>query len=594
VTVTQAPEGTPKRTAPEGDRARLRPPWPWRKQVLAATLAAVAVATAYSFERTGFSPLAVIDGLEDMRRLIERMLPVRFDDLDRTIELAIETFFIAYLGTALAVVLSTPLAFMAARNTTVNRFAFGAARGVIVAMRAIPDLVFALIFVRAIGIGGVGGTVAGILAIGLNSVGMIGKLYADAIEQIDEGQREAVLSTGAGKGQALVTGVVPQVLPSFIGVALYRLDINFRTSTILGYVGAGGIGQLLHLYLSGLRYDRALGVTAVIVVLVLVVEFTSAAVRKSILGGIDPFEDRRLTRRIASAGQRVSARVVGAGRTAAAPAVAAADAAQPFAFDEGTLRPPWTRQRRRMAAYSALGLVLLVGSFVSTGVTPVDLVVSLGDIWQVAQRLVPNDLAWLSGDLRSAMVETIAIGLAASATGLALSLPLAYLAARNVAPARWVYVASRSMVVLVRAVPELILAVLFVAALGLGPFPGVLALAIGTLGFATKLFADAIEEVDRGPRDAVVAVGSTRLQEAVTGVTPQFMPSMINTSLYVLDINIRASTILGIVGAGGVGFHLIQATRTLDWETVGGILVMIFVVVYAIERLSGWVRKQLI
>jgi phosphonate transport system permease protein len=340
-------------------------------------------------------------------------------------------------------------------------------------------------------------------------------------------------------------------------------------------------------------------VTVVIVALVLVVEFTSAAVRKSLLGGVDPFEDRRLTRRVAAAGHRVSSRI--AARSAPIPDdgelvldVAEPEAAQALPFDRETLRPPWTRQRRRMAGYSGLGLILLVASFVSTGVTPFDLLTSFGDILEVSQRLVPTDMAWLTDDLRSGMVETIAIGLAASAIGLTLSLPLAYLAARNVAPARWIYVAARSLVVLIRAVPELILAVLFVAALGLGPFPGVLALGIGTLGFATKLFADAIEEVKQGPRDAIVSVGSTRLQESVTGVTPQFMPAMVSTCLYVLDINIRASTILGIVGAGGVGFYLIQATRTLQWETVGGILIMIFVVVYGIERLSGWIRKQLI
>jgi phosphonate transport system permease protein len=91
-----------------------------------------------------------------------------------------------------------------------------------------------------------------------------------------------------------------------------------------------------------------------------------------------------------------------------------------------------------------------------------------------------------------------------------------------------------------------------------------------------------------------VATGASRLQESFTGVTPQVMPAFVGTSLYVLDINIRSATILGIVGAGGIGFYLIQATRTLNWELVGGILIIIFAVVYAIERLSGWVRKQLL
>jgi phosphonate transport system permease protein len=591
--VTATTDAPPREHPTEGidlESVPLRPPWPWRRKVLAGIAAALAVATWWSFGRTGFSPAAIVDGWADMQRLIERMLPIRFDNLDRTIDLAIETFFIAFLGTSLAIGLSIPIAFMAARNTTLHRFLFGTARGIIVLMRAIPDLVFALVFVRAIGIGGVGGIVAGILAIGLNSIGMVGKLYADAIEQIDEGQREAVLAVGATRNQSLVTGVLPQVMPAFIGVALYRLDINFRTSTVLGYVGAGGIGQLLQLYLSGLRYDRALGVTVVIVVLVLAVEFLSATVRKSILGGVDPYEDRRLTRRLGRALRRLGGRA--AGDAAAAPAESAV--AHPVRFDPERLSPPWTPQRRRMTFYSGLGLVTLVVSFVSTGVWPWQLLASVGDIAAVAVRLVPSDLSWFTADLRSGLVETMAMALASTFLGLSVALPLAYLSARNVAPARWIYGLSRTFVVVVRAMPELILAVLFVAALGLGPFPGVLALSIGTVGFATKLFADAIEEVRAGPREAIVATGASRLQEASTGVTPQFMPALIGTALYILDINIRSSTILGIVGAGGIGFYLIQATRTLNWETVGGIIITVFVTVYLIERLSGWIRKQLL
>lgn len=621
MTLQDAPPRAPERSSTiDLDSVSLRPPWPWRRKVLAMLVVAGAGLVYWSFGRTGFSPGAVIDGWSDMQRLIDRMLPIRFDNLGRTIDKAIETFFIAFVGTALAIALSIPIAFMAARNTTANRFVFGAARGFIVMMRAIPDLVFALIFVRAIGIGGVGGVVAGMLAIGLNSIGMVGKLYADAIEQIDEGPREAVTSTGASKRQGLVTGALPQVLPAFIGVGLYRLDINFRTSTILGYVGAGGIGQLLQLYLSGLQYARALGVTVVIIIGVLIVEFTSAAIRRSILGGTDPYSDQRLTRRLwrairgrggrrreettttvalttPTSGSDPRTTIGGEIDPTAASLVHAAErieAGAPLEFDAERLRPPWTPQRRRMTGYSMLGIVLLVVSFFYTGVTPLDFVWSTWDILVVSTRLVPTSLDWFTPELRAGMIETLAMAFASTFLGLLVAIPLGFLAASNVAPGRLVYLLARTVVVIIRAIPELILAVIFVAALGLGPFPGVLALSIGTIGFATKLFADAIEEARPGPRDAIASTGATRLQDAATGVTPQVMPALIGISLYILDINIRASTILGIVGAGGIGFFLIQATRTLQWETVGGIIIVVFVVVYGIEQLAGWVRKQLL
>ncbi len=588
--VDQPPEAPPRSPPDELDEYPLRPPWSWQRKVLAAVGLAYAFSVVWSVRRTGLSASALVNGYADFRRLVDRMLPIEFRRFSEIVDLALETFFIAFIGTALAVAISIPLSFLAARNTTPHRLVYGPARGFIVAMRAVPDLVFALIFVRAVGIG----VLAGILAIGLHAIGMIGKLYADAIEQIDEGPREAVLATGASRIRAIVTGVIPQVQPAFIGIALYRLDINFRTSTILGYVGAGGIGILLQTYLGSLQYPKALGVVFVIVVLVLAVEFMSASVRRSILGG-DTFNSKRLSTRLIATtgrwlGRRPSERV-------AAPEAAgdpASNGHRPLPFDAEKLSPPWTAQRKRMAFWGWSALAMLVYSFWSTGVSPLRLFTSFGDVFTVATRLVPRDMSWFNENIWNGILETIAIGIAASTIGLVVSIPLAFLCARNVAPAKAVYYFGRTLLVVIRALPELIIAVLFVAAVGLGPFPGVMALSIGTIGFATKLLADSIEEVKQGPRDAVVSTGATRLQESVTGVTPQVMPAFIGTCLYVIDINIRAATILGLVGAGGIGFFLIQATRTLDWERVGGILITVFIVVYGIERLSGWVRKQLI
>lgn len=577
-------------SAPKG----LRTPWPWQRKVVLVLALVYVAGSVVSFRITDFAPATVLQGVSDMRNLVERMFPIAYQDFGDIVRLAIETLFIAYVGTVLAVLLSVPLAFLAARNTTPHPTVMAVARGVIVATRAVPDLVFALIFVRAIGIGGVGAVASGILALGLHSIGMVGKLYADAIEQIDEGPREAIAATGASRLQQLTTGVLPQVMPAFIGTALYRLDINFRTSTVLGYVGAGGIGTLLRVYLSGLRYDLALGITLIVIVLVLLVEFGSAAIRQQILG-TDAFADRRIGRRLGLVGRRRAADGAGP-RTAVAPGASSEDAATASAraVREGRLSPPWTPQRRRVFLYGWGALVALVAASLSTGVTPLVLVRDIGGILAIAVQLVPTSLAVLDRPLIDAMIETIGIGVASTTVGLALSIPLAFLAAANVAPSRWIYSTARTIVVTVRAIPELIIAVLFVSAVGLGPFPGVLALSLGTLGYATKFFADSIEEVRQGPRDAIHATGATRLQEAGTGVLPQFMPALVGTSVYVLDINIRASAILGIVGAGGIGFPLLQATRLVRWETVGAILIMIFVVVYGLERLAGWVRKQLL
>jgi phosphonate transport system permease protein len=175
-----------------------------------------------------------------------------------------------------------------------------------------------------------------------------------------------------------------------------------------------------------------------------------------------------------------------------------------------------------------------------------------------------------------------------------LSIPLGLMAARNVAFNRFVYRVSRLFLVFVRGLPELIIAVIFIAAIGLGPVPGTLALAFGTSGFLAKLIADAVEEINPTPREATFAVGATKTQEIGTSVVPQAMPAIVSNLLYALDINLRTSTILGIVGGGGIGFILFNALRVLQLRTVGAVLITIFVVVYSIELLSGWVRKKIL
>jgi len=143
---------------------------------------------------------------------------------------------------------------------------------------------------------------------------------------------------------------------------------------------------------------------------------------------------------------------------------------------------------------------------------------------------------------------------------------------------------------LIRGLPELIVAVLFVAAMGLGPVPGSLALALGTATFMAKLIGDALEEVQESPREGVSATGASRVQEFFSSVLPQALPNLVSQTLYMLDVNLRSSTVLGIVGGGGIGFLLLGSIRVLDEATVGAIIITIFVLVYAIELLGSFVR----
>lgn len=547
----------------QGAGSALRPPWTRGRVSVWAACAALVVATGWAMGRAHLSPSTLVGGLGDIRRLVARMLPPRFDELSTTLRLALQTFWIAVAGTFLAVVLGIPLAFLHARPTTPHRSVRAVSGAVIVACRSIPDIVFALIFVRALSIG----PLPGVLAIGLHSIGMIGKLCAEAIERVDPGPLDAVRSTGASWSQRLLGGAFPQVVPAFVSTVLYRLDINIRGSVILGYVGAGGIGVALRASFGRLDYPNALGIVIIIAIIVIVCEVLSSGVRRAVLG----------TRTRTRTGGRSHAAV--AHRGATLPLVAG-----------GTLRPPLAGERLRLQLFSVAAAVTVVVAFWQVHISLSSLRHALPRIAHVATAFFPPDFTSATGPMVNGMVETLAIALAATALGAVLAVPVGLLAARNVAPFRWVYVVVRYLLVLWRSLPELAVAIVFVAAVGLGPFPGVMAMAVATFGLVAKLVADAAEEVHPGPRDAVVSTGSSRLQEVTSAVVPQSAPAIVGAVLYALDVNVRAASVLGIVGAGGIGFLLNRSISGLNYQVTGAILIMVFALVFAIERLSSWLR----
>ncbi|MEY3624804.1 MAG: phosphonate transporter, permease protein PhnE [Actinomycetota bacterium] len=502
--------------------------------------------------------VSVFAGLDDINNLVDYMLPPSFADWERALELTLETFWIAVLGTFIALVLSVPLAFMAARNTTPHPAVYAVARGIIVFTRAVPDLVFALIFVRALGIG----VLPGILALAFHSIGMVGKLLADAIEQADPAPREAVDSVGATKFQSIITTIVPQIIPAFISVALFRLDINLRSSTVLGLVGAGGVGLLLKERLGRLDYSEALGVVAIIFVFILAMELLAAAVRSVLL------------RQESSGGNKTQI-------------------AEPKKTNPKIL-PPWTRRRVISTGYGYFFIGLIIAGFISVQVDFLELLGSFGGIFAFTLRMFPPDFVSAWPQIVQGMTETLAIAAVSTVLGSLLSIPLGFLAAANVTVNKVVYSITRVVLVVIRGIPELILAIVFVAATGLGPVAGIFALSIGTAGFLAKLIADSIEEISELPREAVAATGASRLQELFVSVIPQVMPSLIGQLLYTFDINIRSSAILGIVGGGGIGFLLFNSMKVLRFDTTGAIILAIFIVVYLIEILAGYVRKQVI
>jgi phosphonate transport system permease protein len=209
-----------------------------------------------------------------------RMMPPRWSYLPELMQPLWDTLNIATLGTLGGVIMAVPVAFLAARNTTPSvTFLRPIALFIIVASRSINSLIWALLLVAIIG----PGLLAGIVAIALRSIGFIGKLLYEAIEETDARQIEAVAATGASGAQVLNYGIVPQIMPTFWGITVFRWDINIRESTILGLVGAGGIGLKLQASLNTLAWSQVTVILLLILATVVLSEWVSARMRHAII-----------------------------------------------------------------------------------------------------------------------------------------------------------------------------------------------------------------------------------------------------------------------------------------------------------------------
>jgi len=236
-------------------------------------------------------------------------------------------------------------------------------------------------------------------------------------------------------------------------------------------------------------------------------------------------------------------------------------------------------------------LVLLAQATLVVQARPQDLVTGVHGMLDMLRRASPPDISKLPDAVWPAL-ETVDIALFGTVAGVLLALPLAVLAARNTSPARVLYAASRGVIAFARAVPDLVWALLFVTAVGLGPFPGALAISVHSVGMLGRLFAEVIEDMDMGPVEALTMTGAGRLQVFSHAVVPSVLPSLLGIGLYRLDENIRSSLVLGFVGAGGIGFQLLTAMNLFQYRTVSLLLLVTFGLVVTAERLSAALRRR--
>jgi phosphonate transport system permease protein len=243
-------------------------------------------------------------------------------------------------------------------------------------------------------------------------------------------------------------------------------------------------------------------------------------------------------------------------------------------------------------ALVVLGLAVAIQALIVVEARPQDLITGVHGMADLIRRAMPPDFSKLQAAFWPTL-QTIDIALFGTFVGVLIAIPLALLAAANITPSRYAYYAARGVIGFTRAVPDLVWALLFVTAVGLGPFPGGLALGVHSVGMLGRLFAETIEQMDMAPVYALELTGARRIQVFSHGIVPMLLPSFLGISLYRLDENIRSSLVLGFVGAGGIGFQLLTAMNLFQYQEVSLLLIIIFVIVLGAERMSAALRERL-
>lgn len=247
--------------------------------------------------------------------------------------------------------------------------------------------------------------------------------------------------------------------------------------------------------------------------------------------------------------------------------------------------------RTRAMVGIPIAIVLVVWSFIGAEFNFAKLGEGAINMGEFLSRLFPP--TWDKFDtIVALLIETLQMAIVGTVLGAGLSLFMAFGAASNIAP-KWLYFSCRWIMNIIRSLPDLVFALMFVSAVGLGPFAGILAMTIGSIGSIGKVFAEAMESVDRGPVTAMQAVGASQRQVIQYGILPQSAPLLVSYTLLLFEGNVRGATILGMVGAGGIGLELTTVMKMYDYGHLSAIVICIIVLVTVIDQASAIIRRKI-
>jgi phosphonate transport system permease protein len=500
----------------------------------------------------------------------------------------VQTLAIAITGTILSIIIALPLSVMATptlwqrgvlragEKTGVATFLLAlisrATREVLGFLRAVPDLMWGLLFVVAVGLGSLAGT----LALAVSYCGILGRVYADVFEDVDSRPLEALHALGATRTQVFLYAIWPQAAPSITAYTIYSFECCVRAASVLGFIGAGGIGYEINLSMRMFEYGQVLTLIMALLGLVTVTDISSRFLR------------RRLH--------------------ANAPA---GSLAHKGLKDERSARR-WSKLFGGKAniAIALVFIFVVAASIHTTGLSRIVFLDSglLSRMARFAGQMFPPDLSleFLSS-LLLPLIQTIGISVIGTLIGIAigavLSLPATSTLTLEQDDAgkhslferilrRLIYYLVRFTLNLLRSIPELVWVMVCILAVGLGPFAGTLAIGLHTGGVLGKLYAETLEEVPIQPIEALRASGARPMQILLWGIWPQARPTLVSYTVLRWEMNLRVSTILGLVGGGGLGQAIYTNVQLGFYPRIATIIALMYILVMMTNWLGDRLRSR--
>ena len=466
--------------------------------------------------------------------IVSAMFPPDWGYAPRILPPLLATVQMSVTGTALGALMSLLLAPLCAENLHMPRMVRLALRLVIQVLRSFPTLILALLATFLFGLG----TFSGTVAITIYTFAIMTRLTYEDIETAALEPYHALCAMGTAPSKAYFRAIVPGIAPSYFANVLYLLETNVRHSSILGYVGAGGIGLLLNEKISWREYSK--------VGMILLLLFLTVCVIEGISGFLSQ-----------------------------------------VVREERSLSP----KGRHLFTWAAVLLILIC----TLGIQPPDFShTSMQAVGAMLSGLTRPDWSFFfrtdTSGLGHLLLETVCIALVGTCVGMVLALPLSFLSTSRLMT-KPVALLFRTVIMAIRSVPFLIYGLIFIRVSGPGPFTGVLTLGICSVGLLSKRFTEAIEALDFRAYHALEAMGIPLLLRIRYAVLPQIIPAFASAVLYRFDVNIREASVLGLVGAGGIGAPLIFAMNHYAWNEAGAIALGLIILVWVIDLLSAALRR---